>query len=185
MKIITRDQLIDFANNGNKVKYLYFWGHQENGSKVTKRCFSQWYNSTFEKDGNQYITAEHYMMYHKAKLFGDSNACKKVLTSTTPNEAKRIGRQVIGFKQEIWEEKRFEIVVNANLAKFSQNPALKEFLLNTGNRVLVEASPVDTIWGIGLAQDDLSAQDPNTWRGLNLLGFALMEVRALLACDQA
>ncbi|MCL2914524.1 NADAR family protein [Shewanella corallii] len=181
MKIRTREELVDFLAHGNKVKYVYFWGHQEKGKQVTKSCFSQWYESKFEDGGNEFMTAEHYMMYHKAKLFGDSKACEKVLAASKPGEAKAVGREVLGFEQDLWDEKRFEIVVNANLAKFSQNSALRAFLLNTGSRVLVEASPVDKIWGIGLAQDNPLSENPNTWKGLNLLGFALMEVRELLA----
>jgi len=177
MEIRTREQLIDFVNHGNKVKYIYFWGHTEKGDSVTKSCFSQWYESSFEEDGNNFRTAEHYMMYHKAKLFGDEEASKRVLEAKNPGEAKAIGRQVKNFDQELWTQKGFEIVVNANLAKFSQNENLQEFLLNTKDRVLVEASPVDKIWGIGLAQDNPKAENPNTWKGLNLLGFALMEVR--------
>lgn len=177
MKIRTRDQLIDFVNHGNKMKYVFFWGHQEQGSQVSKSCFSQWYESAFEEEGQRFITAEHYMMYHKAKLFGDEKASGKVLRASNPGEAKTIGREVIGFNQEVWDEKRFEIVVNANLAKFSQKNELREFLINTGKRVLVEVSPVDKIWGIGLAHDNPASENPNTWRGLNLLGFALMEVR--------
>lgn len=177
MKIRTKDQLIDFVNYGNKVKYVFFWGHQEKGMEVSKSCFSQWYESAFQEDGHKFITAEHYMMYHKAKLFGDDKACEKVLRASNPGEAKAIGREVIGFDQEVWDEKRFEIVVNANLAKFSQRKELSDFLISTGNRVLVEASPVDKIWGIGLAQDNPASDNPNTWKGLNLLGFALMEVR--------
>lgn len=181
MKIRTRDQLIDFVNYGNKVKYVLFWGHQEKGSEVSKSCFSQWHESAFEEDDNRFITAEHYMMYQKAKLFGDHKACEKVLRASNSGEAKAIGREVIGFRQEVWDKKRFEIVVNANLAKFSQKSELREFLINTGSRVLVEASPVDKIWGIGLAQDNPASENPNTWKGLNLLGFALMEVRDQLA----
>lgn len=184
MKISTREELADFVNHGNKVKYVFFWGHQEKAGQVTKSCFSQWYDSKFEVDGNEFITAEHYMMYHKAKLFGDYRACKKILLAGNPGEAKAIGREVLGFKQDLWDEKRLEIVVNANLAKFSQNSKLKEFLLNTGNRVIVEASPVDKVWGIGLAQDNPASENPNTWRGLNLLGFALMEVREQLAVQE-
>lgn len=180
MKIRTRDDLIDFVNHGNKVEYIFFWGHQEKGSQITKSCFSQWYDSKFEEDGNEFISAEHYMMYHKAKLFGDKKACEKVLCASNPREAKAVGREVIGFEEKVWDEKRFEIVVNANLAKFTQNSELKEFLLNTGNRILVEASPVDKIWGIGLAQDNPASETPNTWKGLNLLGFALMEVREMI-----
>ena len=167
------------------MKYVFFWGHQEKGSEVSKSCFSQWYESVFEEDGHSFITAEHYMMYHKAKLFGDDKACEKVLRAGNPGEAKAIGREVIGFNQEVWDEKRFEIVVNANLAKFSQKNELSEFLINTGKRVLVEASPVDKIWGIGLAQDNQASENPNTWKGLNLLGFALMEVRDQLINQQS
>ena len=72
-------------------------------------------------------------------------------------------------------------MVAGNLGKFDQNPDVRRFLLGTGSRELVEASPVDDIWGIGLAADDPHAQDPATWRGLNLLGRALVEVRAALA----
>ena len=125
------------------------------------------------------------MMYHKAKLFGDNQACERVLGASNPGEAKAIGREVIGFNQELWNEKRFEIVVNANLAKFSQNKELSQFLLSTGNRVLVEASPVDKIWGIGLSQDNPASGNPNTWKGMNLLGFALMEVRDQLSVEQS
>jgi ribA/ribD-fused uncharacterized protein len=87
---------------------------------------------------------------------------------------------VRGFDADRWDAARWEIVVRGNLAKFRQNPELGAFLANTGDRVLVEASPVDRIWGIGLAEDDARAQDPERWRGINLLGFALMEARARL-----
>jgi ribA/ribD-fused uncharacterized protein len=121
------------------------------------------------------------MMYHKAKLFGDQLACERVLQATNPGDVKAIGREVLGFDQSLWEKERFDIVVNGNLAKFSQHAALKGYLVATGSKVLVEASPVDRIWGIGLAKDDPAAQNPNSWKGENLLGFALMEVRQKLA----
>ena len=127
------------------------------------------------------MTAEHHMMYQKAVLFGDSAAAAKLLSASNPGEAKAIGREVLGFDQEKWEELRFEIVVTANLAKFGNDPKLKEFLLKTGSQVLVEASPVDKIWGIGLAEDDPACENPNRWKGANLLGFALMEVRDQLS----
>lgn len=127
------------------------------------------------------MTAEHHMMYQKAILFADEGSAKRLLSAKNPGEAKAIGREVSGFDQEIWNEHRFNIVVNANLSKFSSTPKLKEFLLSTGDRVLVEASPVDKIWGIGLAQDNPSCENPNSWKGENLLGFALMEVRDQLS----
>ncbi len=123
------------------------------------------------------MTAEHYMMYAKAKLFGDEQAMERLLKASNPGEAKAIGRQVQGFDEEHWQQHRFGIVVTGNLAKFSYNADLQEYLLNTGNRVLVEASPVDRIWGIGMAADNPAAENPDRWKGDNLLGFALMQVR--------
>jgi ribA/ribD-fused uncharacterized protein len=117
------------------------------------------------------------MMAEKARLFGDQNTRAKILKAGSPKAAKQLGRQVKNFEEEVWEESRFQFVVEGNYAKFNQNPGLGEFLLDTGNKVLVEASPVDRIWGIGLAADDERAMNPEEWRGLNLLGFALMEVR--------
>lgn len=177
LKIRTRSQLVDHVNYGNAVKYLFFWGHQKPSSGVSKSCFSQWYDSPFEADGHHFITAEHYMMYRKALLFDDKAAAQKLLKATNPGAAKAIGRQVQGFDQKLWEQQRFDIVVAGNRAKFSSDPELEAFLLGTGNRILVEASPVDRIWGIGMAEDHPDCTNPNLWKGENLLGFALMEVR--------
>ena len=179
--IKTKLDLINYINQGNKVKYLFFWGHQPNYyGLIDKSCFSQWYDAAFELDGIKYQTAEHYMMAEKARLFKDDEMLAKIIAASHPGEAKKLGRQVKGFKQEVWLEHRFSIVVGGNLGKFSQQQDLKEFLLNTGDRVLVEASPRDRIWGIGLGQNNPDAENPYQWRGLNLLGFALMEVRRLI-----
>lgn len=180
MKIRTREELVDYVNRGKKVKFLFFWGQTNKSQIITKACFSQWYSSPFTEDGNRFATAEHYMMYGKAKLFGDAVAMENVLAARNPGAAKAEGRKVNNFNQEIWNKHKFDLVVNANLAKFGSNAELKEFLLNTGERVLVEASPVDRIWGIGLAEDDEAATNPNRWKGENLLGFALMEARERL-----
>ena len=162
------------------VEYVFFWGYKKPKIGVSKTCFSQWYDSPFENNGVIYQTAEHYMMAEKAKLFGDNVSAKRIVAASNPGEAKKLGREVRGFEENLWFQHRFEIVVNGNLAKFSQDTDLLGFLLNTGNRVLVEASPVDKVWGIGLASHNPSAKNPNLWKGLNLLGFALMEVRDLL-----
>jgi ribA/ribD-fused uncharacterized protein len=164
--------------SGEHPKYHFFWGHTPDPHDViTKSCFSQWWESPFEVDGFIFPTAEHYMMGAKARLFGDVDSFEKILKAPHPKQAKDFGRAVIGFNDAIWLENRFDIVIAANDAKFRQNPQLAHFLLSTGERVLVEASPMDRIWGIGLAANDANASSPQHWQGLNLLGFALMEVR--------
>ncbi len=180
-QIKTKLDLINYINQGNRPKYLFFWGHQPNkDGSVGKSCLSQWYEASFEIDEIQYKTAEHYMMAEKARLFKDDDLLLQILAATHPGEAKKLGRQIKGFDNQTWLKYRSPIVVKGNIGKFSQNDTLKEFLLNTGTRILVEASPRDTIWGIGLDSNNFDAENPDKWRGLNLLGFALMEVRDIL-----
>lgn len=173
------NDLIQQVQQGRQFKYLYFWGHTpKQNNYVDKSCFSQWFPSPFKQDDIEYLTAEHYMMAQKAQLFNDDEIFHQILKVTHPNEAKQLGRKVQHYDEQLWQEKRFEIVVQANLAKFSQHPELRDFLLTTHDRILVEASPVDRVWGIGMAQDHEHIQAPNQWQGLNLLGFALMQVRS-------
>jgi ribA/ribD-fused uncharacterized protein len=173
--------LVAAVRRGERVKYLMFWGHQPPRSGgVGKGCLSQWWPAEFTVDGVRYRTAEHFMMAGKARLFGDEEMASAIVAAGHPKQAKDLGRKVRGFDEEIWAAARFDLVVRGNLAKFGQNPELRDFLLGTGDRVLVEASPVDRIWGVGLAADDERAEQPERWRGLNLLGFALMEVRHAL-----
>jgi hypothetical protein len=120
------------------------------------------------------------MMAEKARLFEDDEALDDVLDATSPAQAKAIGRRVRNFDDDTWCRHRFAIVVEGSLAKFGQNPLLAKFLLGTGKRVLVEASPPDRVWGIGLAADNTKSLNPRTWRGSNLLGFALMQARTRL-----
>ena len=165
------------VSSGSRPKFLFFWGHTPRGSAVDKSCLSQWYEAPFLIDDEDYPTAEHWMMASKARLFGDEAVLEAILNSEHPGDAKKLGRKVRDFDQATWEAHRFEIVVTGNVAKFGQNPGLHNFLLNTGDRVLVEASPRDRIWGIGLDEKNPDAYDPGEWRGLNLLGFALAEAR--------
>ncbi|MGW5866805.1 NADAR family protein [Streptomyces sp. NPDC055239] len=180
-KIDSVDALVRAVRAGEQVEYLHFWGHtpRRDGS-LGGSCFSQWWQSPFTVDGVEYGTAEHWMMAAKARLFSDADAETAALTARTPAEAKKAGRLVRGFDGAIWERERFRIVVEGSVHKFASTDALRSFLVGTGSRVLVEASPTDRIWGIGLAADDERAQDPERWRGPNLLGFALMEAREWL-----
>jgi ribA/ribD-fused uncharacterized protein len=178
--------LIDAMDRGERLKFLFFWGHQpQPDASIGRGCLSQWWPAPFTVDGVGFATAEHYMMWRKAMLFGDEQIAPRILAAPHPSQAKALGRQVRGFDQATWEAHRFEIVVAASEAKFGQHRDLREFLLATGDRVLVEASPRDRVWGIGLGAANERAEDPRQWRGLNLLGFALMRARAALRDDGA
>ncbi|MEV0251590.1 NADAR family protein [Nocardia sp. NPDC050712] len=161
------------------MKYLKFWGHQpQREGSIGSAALSQWWPAEFTVEGETFRSAEHYMMWGKAMLFGDTETAQRILAAGHPKQAKDLGRQVCAFDENAWNAARFDIVVAGNVAKFGQHPDLADYLLRTGDRVLVEASPVDRVWGIGLAADDPRAEDPSRWRGLNLLGFALMAARA-------
>lgn len=162
-------------------EYLYFWkSTKEPDGSIGPGCLSQWWPASFKIGEIEYPTAEHFMMYSKASLFGDEETAKKILETDSCKEVKALGRQVTEFDSELWREHRFAVVLRANLAKFSQNPDLKEYIFSVGNVVIVEASPTDTIWGIGMSEEKAKKAGPADWNGLNLLGFALMRTRSLL-----
>ncbi|MEU7958837.1 NADAR family protein [Micromonospora humida] len=185
MSMRRAEDVLALHRAGRRVRYLCFWGHrpQPDGS-VGHGCLSQWWPASFTVDGRRFATAEHWMMWRKALLFDDAGAGERVLAAGHPQQAKAVGRQVRGFDQAVWEAERYTVVLAGSLAKFGQHADLRAYLLGTGDRVLVEASPVDRVWGVGLAPDDPRAGDPARWRGLNLLGFALMEAREILRDDR-
>ncbi|MEU0669555.1 NADAR family protein [Streptomyces lavendulocolor] len=179
-------ELIGQVSAGARVKFLHFWGHTpKRDGTLGASCLSQWWPSPFTVDGVEYATAEHWMMASKARLFGDTDAERQAVEAPNPALAKKAGRLVRGFDETAWKRERFGIVVRGSEHKFASDPRLRAFLLSTGDRVLVEASPVDRVWGIGLAADDPRAQSPAQWRGLNLLGFALMDARDRLRAQTA
>ena len=178
----TRDELAVAIRAGDHPQWLMFWGHRPGpDGSIGASCLSQWYPSPFTVNGVSYPSAEHFMMATKARLFADADTEARILAARTPADAKRLGRQVAGFNEKTWVRHRSDAVFLGNVAKFHQNQRLGEFLAATGSRVLVEASPYDRIWGIGLRASDPRATDPAAWPGLNLLGFALAQVRAHLA----
>jgi ribA/ribD-fused uncharacterized protein len=182
----TVDELLALINTGRRVKYLLFWGHRPApDGTIGAGCLSQWWPAAFTSDGATFRSAEHYLMWRKAKLFGDDETAARVVAAGHPRQAKLLGRRVRDFDEQTWLVHRYGIVVDASVAKFGQNPALRAFLLGTGDLVVVEASPTDRIWGIGLAASDVRALDPAQWIGLNLLGFALMQARATLRAHRA
>ena len=175
------DELVELVQRGVRAEYVFFWGHTPKiPGRIDQSCLSNWYPAEFSRDGIEYPTTEHYMMAEKAKLFGDQVIREQIISAGTPAAAKRLGRKVSGFDDQTWRQHRFDIVVAGNEAKFSQNKEMAEFLRMTGSRVLVEASPRDRIWGIGMGMNNEKTGNPKEWKGLNLLGFALMEVRERL-----
>jgi ribA/ribD-fused uncharacterized protein len=182
----SQEALIRAVRAGARIKYLHFWGHRPRpDGRIGASCLSQWWPAPFTVDGVAYATAEHWMMAAKARLFEDAAAERAALAAGHPAEAKKAGRLVRGFDEAVWARERFRIVVEGSVHKFGAHPELLAYLLGTGDRVLVEASPMDRVWGIGLAADDEAAMDPERWRGPNLLGFALMEARERLGTARA
>jgi ribA/ribD-fused uncharacterized protein len=169
------------VERGESFEYLFFWGHRpRKDHKLGPSCLSQWWRCAFDLDGQRYSSAEQYMMAEKARLSGDAEALAVILSADEPGRIKALGRQVRGFDEARWTAARFDIVVRGSTAKFGQDEHLRRYLLGTRESVLVEASPTDRIWGIGLAADDPRARDPHAWLGENLLGFALMRARESL-----
>ena len=150
--------------------FVFFWGG----------TYSQWCPSKFTIDGIEYNCTEQYMMAKKALMFADLDAYENIMHSKHPNEQKAFGRKVENFDKNHWEKYCRKIVFDANYAKFTQNPKMKEELLATGNREIVEASPEDRIWGIGLHESDPRCLDKSKWEGTNWLGEAIMQVRTEL-----
>lgn len=135
---------------------------------------SQWFPCSFKENDIVFNSAEQYMMYHKAILFNDKDMASKILITQNAATIKIYGRNVKNFDSKIWDEHKFNIVVNGNYLKFSQNPVICKKLLETGNTLLVEASPYDRVWGIGFLH--AKKEEMDKW-GENLLGKALMTVR--------
>ncbi|OWA35922.1 hypothetical protein B9G55_08555 [Saccharibacillus sp. O16] len=176
-----RDHLAELRkahHSGQRLKYLFFWGHTpKKAGVVDASCLSQWWPSRFEIEGIAYSCAEQYMMAEKARLFGDEPIRARILQAKHPKQMKTLGREVRNFDDVRWKQEAYDIVLRASREKFRQNEELWAFLRGTHQRILVEASPVDRIWGIGMAKDDPRIEDPDQWRGSNLLGFALGQAR--------
>lgn len=150
--------------------HIFFW----------REYLSNWKESPFVVDGVTYNCVEQWMMAKKAEFFGDKETLNKILATTSPREQKDLGRQVKNYDDQKWSEVRFDVVVQGTIEKYKQNKSLFHRLLKTGDKILVEASPQDNIWGVALSEDDPLILDPNNWKGQNLLGKALMEARKQL-----
>lgn len=184
MSFRSAGELARAAARGESLTYLFFWGHRpKKKHTIGPSCLSQWWACDFTIDGQAYPSAEHFMMAEKARLFGDAGARARILAAPDPGKAKALGRLVTPFDEARWSAARFDIVLRGSLAKFGQNDPLRYFLLGTRDAILVEASPTDRVWGIGLAADHPDARNPGGWPGENLLGFALMQARETLRAE--
>lgn len=148
-------------------QFTFFWGTN----------FSQWAKSPFEIDGVVFNTAEQFMMYKKALLFNDFKQVEKIMKTSDPRVQKQLGKEVENFDRDRWQKHCKSFVYEANYAKFTQNLDMLKELVVTDGTTLVEASPEDNIWGIGLAVDNPKAQSRDTWEGTNWLGEILTNVR--------
>jgi ribA/ribD-fused uncharacterized protein len=155
-------------------KYTFFWGGP----------FSQWWVQPFEIDGKTFNCAEQWMMYNKAILFGDNEIAEKIMQTNDPKEQKALGREVNGFNETQWNTHARKIVIEGNKSKFSQHSDLMRKLFDTGNTLLVEASPSDKIWGIGLNAQTARQTPVKFWRGTNWLGESLTYVRECFRAEQ-
>ncbi|MCD1259442.1 NADAR family protein [Paenibacillus athensensis] len=149
--------------------FTYFWR--------TESPFSQWHPAVFKLEDQTFNCAEQYMMYAKANLFGDNAIAERILRARSPIEQKKLGRSVSGFQQDLWASRCKAIVYTGNYAKFTQNEHLLAALLSTQGTTLVEASPDDRVWGVGLSEDDPAICDRRTWKGTNWLGEVLTQLR--------
>lgn len=164
-EIITAKQM-----DNEKEKFTFFWDGP----------FSQWYSSPFKSPEHPGITfncAEQYMMYSKALIMEDNETAASILLTNSPREQKALGRKIKNFDATKWDAVKENIVTFGSFLKYTQNKDLQKHLFDTEGTVLVEASPYDKIWGIGLAEDNINAQDRKTWQGLNLLGEILTRLR--------
>ncbi len=148
-------------------EFVFFW----NG------IYSQWHPSKFSIAGIEYSSCEQYMMAMKALTFNDQESYEAIMATTSPREQKELGRNVKNFNTDKWNEVCREYVYQGNLAKFTQNPSLKVELLKTEDREIVEASPYDKIWGIGMDVSHRNIEDKSKWLGKNWLGIEIMKVR--------
>lgn len=146
-----------------------FWGQAS--------PFSNWRAGKITLDGFDYSCGEQRMMHCKAALFGDLAASERVLASPSPWSQKQIGRSIRGYDEAVWEDDRMPMMIEIVFQKAIQDDSTRAHLMATGTAVIVEASPHDPVWGIGLSENDPASLDPSLWKGRNLLGRAWMAAR--------
>ncbi|KAJ3408489.1 hypothetical protein HDV05_004966 [Chytridiales sp. JEL 0842] len=157
-------------------KYVFFYTGEDH--------FSNFFPSRFTVHNIQFSCGEQFIMFAKAKMFKDEEIANQILRETNPMKIKSLGRKVQGYDDSVWTARREDVTYVGLLEKYRQNDNLKQDILNTGLRELVEASKSDKVWGVGLHEDDPKIEDRANWKGLNILGKILMRVREELRVEE-
>lgn len=183
--IYSLEKLQQVWQEGQRFQFIYFWNFKPQDVKLdqyNETCCTQWFPSEFvDESGQQYSCCEQYMMAQKAILFNDNETLDKILKTNVPRQIKKLGREVKNFDENKWSQNSQEIVFHGNLYKYSQNEKFRNYILSVPrNAIFVEASPLDSIWGIKLAADNPKVQNPLEWKGTNFLGFQITRVRDYL-----
>lgn len=160
----------------NADNYVFFYGHTEGRPFA---CFSNFYPSKFTADGKNFNCSEQYFMKKKQEMFDPTNVqlANAIMAETSPAKIKAFGRQVKNYDETKWNQERYRVMKEALMYKFGQNQNMKQILMSTGNKILCECTNLDKIWASGLHITDPDRFDETKWKGQNLLGKALMEVR--------
>lgn len=162
-----------------------FWGPASPFSQWYPCKFTVTFKSEYKRDINvTFVNAEQWMMFRKAQTFGDLDQAGKILKEKSPSKVKEMGRRVKHFDEKQWDVEKYDIVRQGNIYKFSQNPELKKAILATKNKYIIEASPYDKVWGVGLGAKNKNIYDTDKWKGQNLLGKAIMSTRAYIQREE-
>ena len=181
IKHYSKEKIIYKYASGQDLNFTFFW--KTSKGILDEGCFSQWQISHFSFRGIQYSSAEQFMMAHKAIAFNDRETLKEIMNESHPRKIKKLGRQIVNFNSDTWDKYKYCVALIGNYCKFDQNEKMKQILINTGDNIIVEASPYDKIWGVGLNATDSRIMNPFYWEGKNLLGFVLMKVRDYINFD--
>ncbi|VTU42571.1 MULTISPECIES: NADAR family protein [unclassified Variovorax] len=159
-----------------RTEIVTFWGAQS--------PLSNWNIGKFTSRGIDFNCSEQLMMYRKAELFGDATSMAAILVEPDPREQKALGRAVSGFVKPIWDAASEAVLFEGLFDKFTQVASAHGVLMASEEKLIIEASPTDRLYGVGLAAYDPRILDTETWRGANRLGYLLMRVRSAIRSAQ-
>ncbi len=171
-KLPKYDEYVKENSEMREGNFVFFFG---------KSCpFSNFHPASFSLDGNRFNCAEQFIQLSKARLFKDEKTADLILKSKHPEEQKQLGRQVVNFDPQIWKEAAKKLIVRGLAQKFDENPDLRQYLKDTGDKQLVECSAYDTLFGIGMNLQNKLKNDSQKWEGQNIQGEMLQEIRGQL-----